>query len=61
MTEVQSFAGFVSFRWFIQDFSHVAKPYTSSQERRGWRWTKAEQEASRELKWRHTSTPILVS
>jgi len=31
VTEVQSFIGFVNFYWcFVQDFSHVAKPSTSS-------------------------------
>jgi len=62
MAQRSSFIGFVNFYWqFIQDFSHVAKPLCQlTNKREVWRWTKAEQEAFKELKWLITSTPILV-
>src|SRR5467141_3415344 len=62
VTEVQSFVGFVKFyRWFIQDFSHVAKPlHQLTKKGEAWKWTEDERKAFEELKRLITSTPILV-
>src|SRR5882672_10722492 len=62
VTEVQSFVGFVNFyQWFIQDFSHVAKPlHQLTKKGEAWKWTKDKRKAFEELKQLITSTPILV-
>ena len=64
MTEVKSFLGFINFyRWFIKDFSHIAKPLNQlTKANVSWSWTPdgAEQSAFDELKQLITLTLILV-
>jgi len=41
LTEVQSFLGFVNFyRWFIQDYSRIARPLTelTKKSKKEWKW-----------------------
>ena len=61
--EVQSFLGFVNFYcWFIQDFSHHARPlFDLTKKDVKWGWTKGEQAAFDSLKKAVTSAPILTS
>ena len=64
VTKVKSFLGFINFyRWFIKDFSHIAKPLNQlTKANVSWSWTPdgPEQSASNKLKQLSTSTPILV-
>jgi len=37
--EVESFLGFASFyRWFIKNFSHMAKPLNELKGKKEWKW-----------------------
>ena len=67
VTEVKkkkTFLGFINFyRWFIKDFSHIAKPLNQlTKANVSWSWPpdEAEQSAFDELKQLITSTLILV-
>jgi len=64
LTEVQSFLGFANFyRRFIKDYSRVARPLTELTKKetgRNWSWNEEAGAASRELKHRFTTAPILA-
>jgi len=64
LTEVQSFLGFANFyRWFIQDYSRVARPLTEltkKEQRKEWSWSLEVEAAFQELKKRFTTAPILA-
>jgi hypothetical protein len=62
VSEIRSFlelAGY--YRWFIKDFSKIAKPMTKLVEKnKAFEWTKEGQASFEELKKRLTSSPVLV-
>jgi hypothetical protein len=60
--EIQSFLGLAGYyRWFIKDFSKIAKPMTKLLEKnKAFEWKKECQASFEELKKRHTSLPVLV-
>jgi len=60
--EVQKFMGLANYyRWFIQDFSRVAKPLNMLVGKdRKWEWGAEQQGAFKELKKRFTTEPVLA-
>ena len=59
--EMESFLGFANFyRWFIKNFSHIAKPLNELKGKRDWKWEEEHQRAFNELKDKITSQPVLV-
>jgi hypothetical protein len=62
VSEIRSFirlAGY--YRWFIKDFSKIAKPMTKLLEKnKVFEWTKECQASFEKLKKRLTSSPVLV-
>jgi hypothetical protein len=62
VSEIRSFLGLAGYyRWFIKDFSKIAKPMTKLLEKNNvFEWTKECQASFEELKKRLTSSPILV-
>jgi hypothetical protein len=61
-SEIQSFLRLASYyRWFIQDFSKIAKPMTKLLEKnKNFEWIEESQTSFEELKKRLTSAPVLV-
>jgi hypothetical protein len=61
-SEIQSFLGLAGYcRWFIKDFSKIAKPMTKLLEKnKAFEWTTKCQTSFEELRKRLTSTPVLV-
>jgi len=58
---MESFLGFANFyRWFIKNFSHIAKPLNELKGKRDWKWEEEHQRAFNELKDKITSQPVLV-
>jgi hypothetical protein len=62
ISDIQSFLGLAGYyRWFIKDFSKIAKPMTKLLEKnKAFEWTKECQDSFEELKKRLTSSPVLV-
>ena len=59
--EVESFLGFTNFyKWFIKNFSYMAKPLNELKGKKEWKWGKEQQEAFKELKEKITSQPVLA-
>ena len=59
--DVESFLGFANFyRYFIQNFSHIAKPLNELKGKKEWKWEEEHQKAFEELKERITSQPVLA-
>jgi hypothetical protein len=61
-SEIQSFLGLAGYyRWFIKDFSKIAKPMTRLLEKnKDFDWTEECQVNFEELKKRLTSAPVLI-
>jgi hypothetical protein len=61
-SEIRSFLGLAGYyRWFIKDFSKIAKPMTRLVEKnKDFDWTKKCQVSFEELKKRLTSAPVLI-
>ena len=60
LKEVESFLGFANFyRWFIKNFSHMAKPLNELKGKKDWKWEE-QQEAFEELKNKITSQLVLT-
>jgi hypothetical protein len=61
-SEIHSFLGLAcSYRWFIKDFSKIAKPMTKLLEKnKNFDWTDECQVSFEELKKRLTSAPVLT-
>ena len=58
---MESFLGFANFyRWFIKNFSYIAKPLNELKVKRDWKWEEEHQRAFNELKDKITSQPVLV-
>ncbi len=61
LKEVESFLGFANFyRWFIKNFSYMAKPLNELKEKKDWKQEEEHQRAFNELKDKITSQPILA-
>jgi ribonuclease HI len=62
VSEIQSFLGLAGYcRWFIKDFSKIAKPMTRLLEKnKDFDWTKECQASFEELKKQLTSAPLLI-
>jgi hypothetical protein len=62
VSEIWSFLGLAGYyRWFIKDFSKIAKPMTKLLEKnKAFEWTKECQASFEELKKRLTSSPVLI-
>jgi hypothetical protein len=62
ISEIRSFLGLAGYyRWFIKDFSKIAKPMTKLLEyNKAFEWTKECQASFEELKKRLTSSPVLI-
>jgi hypothetical protein len=62
VSEIRSFLGLVGYyRWFIKDFSKIAKPMTKMLEKnKAFEWTRECQASFEEQKKRLTSSPVLV-
>ena len=59
--DVESFLGFANFyRYFIQNFSHIAKPLNELKGKKEWKWEEEHQKVFEELKERITSQPVLA-
>ena len=57
---VESFLGFANFyRWFIQNFSHTAKPLNELKGKKEWEWKEEHQQAFNRLKDKITSQLVL--
>jgi len=58
--DVESFLRFANFyRWFIQNFSHTAKPLNELKGKMDWKWEEEHQKAFEELKEKIMSQPVL--
>jgi len=58
--DVESFLGFANFyRWFINNFSHTARPLNELKGKKEWKWEREHQEAFEELKEKITSQLVL--
>ena len=62
VSKIRSFLGLAGYyRYFIQDFSKIAKPMMKLLEKnKDFDWTKECQNSFEELKKRLTSTPVLI-
>ena len=59
--DVESFLVFTNFyRYFIQNFSHTAKPLNELKGKKEWKWKEEHQKAFEELKEKITSQPVLA-
>jgi len=59
--EVESFLGFANFyRWFIKNFSYMARPLNELKGKKEWKWGEEQQEVFKELKEKITSQPVLA-
>ena len=59
--EVESFLRFANFyRWFIKNFSHIARPLNELKGKKEWKWEEEQQRAFEELKDKITSQPVLA-
>ena len=59
--DVESFPGFANFYWwFIQNFSHTAKPLNELKGKKDWKWEEEHQKVFEELKKKITSQPVLA-
>ena len=58
--DIESFLGFANFyRYFIQNFSHTARPLNELKSKKKWKWNEEHQKAFEELKDKITSQPVL--
>jgi len=58
--DVESFLGFANFyQYFIQNFSHTARPLNELKGKKEWKWKKKHQKAFEELKDKITSQLVL--
>jgi len=54
--KVESFLGFTNFyRWFIKNFSYMARPLNELKGKKKWKWEEEQQEVFKELKEKITS------
>ena len=59
--EVESFLGFANFyRWFIKNFSYMAKPLNKLKDMKEWKWGEEQQEVFEELKEKITNQLVLT-
>ena len=59
--EVKSFLRFVNFyKYFIKNFSYIAKPLNDLKGKKEWTWEEEHQKAFKELKDKITSQPVLA-
>ena len=59
--DVESFLEFANFyQYFIQNFSHTAKPLNKLKGKKKWKWEEEHQKAFEELKEKITSQPLLA-
>ena len=59
--QVESFLGFAYFyKWFIKNFSYIAKPLNKLKEKKDWKWKEEYQKAFKELKDKIISQKVLV-
>ena len=59
--DVESFLGFANFyRYFIQNFSHTAKPLNKLKGKKEWKWEEEYQRVFEELKEKITSQLVLA-
>ena len=58
--DIESFLGFTNFyRYFIQNFSHIARPLNELKGKKEWKWKKEYQKAFKELKDKIMSQLVL--
>jgi len=58
--DIESFLGFTNFyRYFIQNFSHIARPLNELKGKKEWKWEKEYQKAFKELKDKIMSQLVL--
>jgi len=58
--DIESFLGFTNFyRYFIQNFSHIARPLNELKGKKEWKWEKEYQKAFKELKNKIMSQLVL--
>ena len=61
LKEGESFLGFANFyRWFIKNFSYIAKPLNKLKGKKDWKWKEEYQKAFKELKDKIISQTVLV-
>ena len=61
LKEVESFLGFANFyRWFIKNFSYIAKLLNKLKGKKDWKWKEEYQKAFKELKDKIISQTVLV-
>ena len=59
--EVKIFLGFANlYRWFIKNFSHMARPLNELKGKKEWKWKEEQQKAFNELKDKIMSQPVLA-
>jgi len=59
--EVKSFLRFANFyKYFIKNFSYIAKPLNNLKGKKEWTWEEEHQNAFKELKDKITSQPVLA-
>jgi len=58
--DIESFLGFTNFyRYFIQNFSHIARPLNELKGKKEWKWEKEYQKTFKELKDKIMSQLVL--